>query len=78
MDFIGVTAQFSPDGNITPLSFTWQGRDYPVESVGRSWQDTAGHHFLVIVPGARIFELVLDLAASRWRLEQVGTERQVA
>jgi len=78
MDFIGVAAQFSPDGKITPLSFSWQGRNYPVESVGRSWQDAAGQHFLVIVPGARIYELVLDLAAGRWRLEQVGSERLAA
>jgi len=76
MNFIGVVAQFSPDGKITPLSFTWQGRNYPVESVGRSWDDTAGRHFLVIVPGARIYELALDLTTSRWRLVQVGSERQ--
>ena len=76
MDFIEVTAQFSLDGIITPLSFTWQGRHYPVEMNGRTWEDAAGQHFLVIVPGARIYELVLDLAASRWRLEQVGSEPQ--
>jgi hypothetical protein len=78
MDFIGVAAQFSPDGKITPLSFTWQGRDYPVESIGRSWQDATGWHFLVIVPGAHIYELVLDLTAGRWGLEHVGSKHQTA
>jgi hypothetical protein len=76
MDFIDVTAQFDSEGEITPLSFTWLGRDYLVESTGRTWEDKAGRHILIIVPGARIFELVLDPANCRWHLEQHKPERQ--
>lgn len=76
MDFIDVTAQFDSQGDITPLSFTWLGRAYLVESTGRSWKNETGCHILVIVPGARIFELVLDPANCRWHLEQTEPERQ--
>jgi hypothetical protein len=76
MQFIDVTVHFSSQGEITPLRFTWQGRDFLVKSTGRSWKDEASLHILVIVPGARIFELVFDPTAGRWHLEQIGPERQ--
>jgi hypothetical protein len=78
MQFIDVTAQFNSQGEITPLKFTWQGRDFLVESTGRSWKDEAGYHILVMVPSARIFELVFDPTAGRWHLDQIGAEIQTA
>jgi hypothetical protein len=76
MDFINVIAHFGSEGEITPLSFTWLGHEFLVESTGRSWKNEAGCHILVIVPGARIFELVLDPTNCRWHLEQTAPERQ--
>ncbi len=72
MDAIDVTAHFNPQGEVTPMRFTWNGTDYLVESTGRAWDDEEGRHVLVMVPGRQAFELVLALPACRWYLKQVG------
>ena len=69
---IEVTARFDKDGHLTPLSFTRQGRTYPLDSGGRRWQDDAGQHFLVMVPGEQVFELLFDPATLRWSLQRRG------
>ncbi len=77
MEEIDVIARFERSGSISPLSFTWRQVDYPVTSIGRSWQDDAGHHILVMVPGDRVFELVFEASQGRWWLRQPG-KAQVA
>lgn len=71
MEPLEVTAKFDEDGKITPLRFTWKGKDYLVETTGRHWEDSDGVHILVMVPGERIFELVFDAAQVRWFLDRV-------
>jgi hypothetical protein len=39
MEPVEVIARFDDQGRLTPLSFTWQGRSFPVDSTGRRWQD---------------------------------------
>lgn len=77
MDSIEVTARFDAEGKITPLSFTWRGREYPVDSTGRRWEDEAGLHILVMAPGERVYELVFAPAARRWFLGLFGRDRIV-
>ncbi|MDD5468725.1 MAG: CinA family protein [Anaerolineales bacterium] len=63
---IQVRARFRPDGLVIPESFSWRGRDIPVESVGRRWQDEARQRMLVMAPGGRVYELVHDQAQGEW------------
>ena len=65
-EVIDVTARWNIQGEITPLSFTWQGRDYQVVSIGRRWRDETGQHILCMAPGDQIFELVFQAAHARW------------
>jgi hypothetical protein len=44
MDAIEVTVRFDLHGDASPISFTWQGTAYPVDSVGRRWHDDTGQH----------------------------------
>ncbi len=65
---IAVEAHFDEQGTITPQSFTLHGRRYPVSDAGRRWTDDQGqHHFLVMTPPDRIFELVFQPANLVWR-----------
>lgn len=75
MELIQVTAHFDLDGNITPTDFTWQGRHYQVESVGRRWQDEQGTHILVMIPGGRVFELLSGSTGGDWYLARSGAGR---
>lgn len=77
MEPIEVTARFEPEGKIVPLSFTWQGQTYPVDSTGRHWEDQAGLHTLVMVPGERVYELIFIRAESRWYLRRPGPDRRM-
>lgn len=78
MEPIEVTALFDSHGEITPLSFKWQGRNYPIESAGRRWHDDEGHHILVMVAGEQIYELVFIPAVRRWYMGRFSLDRRVA
>jgi len=68
---IAVEARFDEQGTVTPLSFSWRGRSYPLTDVGRRWVDEqAVVHFLVMTPPDRIFEIVFRPADLRWLLVQ--------
>jgi hypothetical protein len=58
MEPVEVTACYGIHGKVTPLSFTWQGREYLVEGTGRRWQAEDGLHLLVMAAGERVFELL--------------------
>lgn len=66
MKVIEVTAQFLTDGTIHISRFSWNGRDYQVESQGRQWQAENGRHVLVTVVGGRMFELLFMPVDGRW------------
>lgn len=78
MEPVEVTAQFDTQGKFTPLRFTWQGRSYPVESTGRSWEDSDGQHILVMVASGKIFELLFAPAEGRWYLGRLESGRMMA
>jgi len=61
-----VTARFDPQGKIIPLSFTWRGSTYTVDSIGRRWQDEAGLHILVMAPAEQVYELVYAPGEQHW------------
>jgi hypothetical protein len=74
---IEVTARFSEQGTITPLSFIWNGGHYKVDSIGRQWTDGAGQHVLVMVASERIYELIFLKDEARWFISQSQAGRQV-
>jgi hypothetical protein len=78
MERIDVTVRFESSGRIEPLSFTYDGRAYPIESTGRSWNDEQGFHVLVMVPGDHVRELVFMPSDLSWYLLQVGSTRAMA
>jgi hypothetical protein len=66
MQPVEVVARFDAQGRFTPLSFTWQGQPFPVDSTGRRWQDERGEHILVMIPVERVCELVFVPSEGRW------------
>ena len=76
MEAVEVTTRFDRQGRIIPLSFIWRGREYTVLSVGRGWQDEAGQHLLVMVPGERVYELVFSTTELRWYMGRFGLDRR--
>jgi hypothetical protein len=78
MEPVEVTARFDLDGKIQPLDFSWRQKSYKVAAVGRSWEDEAGRHVLVMTPGDRIFELIFTPVENRWYLRRPEGDRTPA
>ncbi len=72
MQPVEVVARFDGEGLVTPQRFTWQGREYRVDSCGRRWGDAAGLHFMVMTPGEQVYELIFVLHEQRWFLNPQG------
>ena len=75
MEPIEVTANFTEQGVISALHFTWKGSRYRVESTGRRWQDDSGQHMLVMVASGQIYELTFKGLVGRWFIGQAGPNR---
>ncbi|OGO18498.1 MAG: hypothetical protein A2Z14_19865 [Chloroflexi bacterium RBG_16_48_8] len=67
---IPVEARFEPNGTLIPLAFEWQGQRFTIESHGRQWEENGTHHFLVMVAGDRVFELVYLHEENQWELRR--------
>jgi hypothetical protein len=67
---IAVEARFELDGSIRPLNFIWRGHRYRIRSVGRQWDEESKRHFLVMVLGERVYELVYLPTESTWHLSR--------
>ncbi len=72
MDPIEVTAHFDPKGNILPRSFVWRRRTYRVDSIGRRWNGSDGHHIMVMTPGNRAHHLLFNPTDGIWYLVRGG------
>ena len=72
MDPVEVTARFDIDGKVTPLRFSWNGREYPIEGAGRRWQAEDGLHILVMAAGEQVFELLFAQEKGRWFIKPLG------
>ncbi len=62
-----ILVRWEKDGAISPLRFSWGGRSWQVDSVGRSWRDDTGCHILCTVGGAAVYELILTPALA-WQV----------
>jgi hypothetical protein len=72
MQPVEVVARFDVNGRIIPLSFSWRNNKYSVISKGRQWTDPTGQHFMVMVPGEQVFELLFIPKQLRWFLSSRG------
>ena len=73
-----VEAQFNTDGTITIFSFSWQGSQWPVTSMGREWHAEDGRHFLVTTTERRVFELVFEKISFAWHAVSAPKPKLVA
>jgi hypothetical protein len=78
MDPIEITVRFGPQGQVTPLRFTWKARRFLVESTGRQWTGADGQHILVMTGSGEMFELVFASRDGRWYLAQAAPTRTAA
>jgi hypothetical protein len=75
MKKIEVTAVFYPNGDIRPVQFTWQDRIFHIQAAGRQWQEGDHRHFLVMVDGERMFELIFSTAEAGWSIGRQPTDQ---
>jgi hypothetical protein len=68
MEEIEVTARFSPQGKIIPVSFVWQGRTYKIDSIGRNWRTENGYHALVMDFQNQVHHLLFKAEITSWFL----------
>jgi len=78
MEPIEVTAHFDLGGKAAPLRFKWNQSTYLIESTGRQWRDEQGQHFMVMVTGGRLFELLFVCETHCWYLARLGPNRTQA
>jgi len=66
MEEIEVTARFSPQGKIIPLTFAWQGHTHKIDSIGRNWQSENGYHILVMDVNNQVYHLLFKAESTKW------------
>jgi len=60
-----------------PWAIVLHGRQVLIESLGRSWRDARGEHYLVFLEG-KPWELVRDVQEAAWYLHSLPGEMHVA
>jgi hypothetical protein len=75
---IAVTASVDHAGQTTPVSLTWQGKDYVLTVVGRQWDAEDGRHVLVESATGDRFEIQLSREDLLWRLKRSWSEEMTA
>ena len=71
MESIGVECRFSQDGAVQVKKVLLNGRWQSVGQ-GRQWLDENGRHVLIMLPGERVQELVLQAGSLQWGLVERG------
>jgi hypothetical protein len=54
-----------------PRSFVWEGVEYGVEEITKTWQEPGERHFLVRTGGNKSFQICYNEANARWSLTEV-------
>jgi hypothetical protein len=65
MEPVQVMARWEGEG-FSPRHFVWRGHVFPVDSIGRQWEDDEGIHILCMVKGGAVFELIFHLKPASW------------
>jgi len=64
---IGVDCSFEKDGYVNVRRISVDDR-WLVVDPGRQWVDEQGRHVLIMIPGGRVFEIVLSPNTLNWNL----------
>ena len=54
-----------------PRSFVWEGVEYEVEAIEKSWQEPGERHFLVRTRDNKSFKLSYNESQKQWTLIEV-------
>ena len=54
-----------------PKSFPWEGVEYEVEEIEKSWQEPGERHFLVHTTNNKSFKLSYNESQQQWTLIEV-------
>ena len=73
---IGVDCTFDEDGRVR-VRRVKMGNSWLVVDPGRQWVDEHGRHALIMIPGGRVFEIVLSPETLSWNLVSVRTKSNI-
>jgi len=54
-----------------PRSFLWEGIEYEVEEIEKSWQEPGKRYFKVRTRGDKLFQLCYDETEKQWSLRSL-------
>jgi hypothetical protein len=54
-----------------PESFRWEGVEYEVDEIEKSWQEPGQRHFLVRTRDNKLFKLCYNETQNQWTLTEV-------
>jgi len=69
MKSVEVTARFDTKGDVFPINFSFQNRNYKIISAGRTWIKEDNLHFLVMTTSEQIFELIFVPKEILWYIQ---------
>jgi hypothetical protein len=55
-----------------PKSFTWQGTEYEVAGIEKTWQEPGRRYFRVITGDNKLFNLCYNETQQRWSLSEIA------
>ncbi|MDX1415443.1 MAG: hypothetical protein R3293_14700 [Candidatus Promineifilaceae bacterium] len=73
---IGVDCRFEQNGQVQVRRMA-VGDSWLVVEPGRQWIDEDGRHVLIMVPGGRVFEIVLSPETLTWKLVSSRTKTNI-
>ncbi len=73
---IGVDCTFGNDGQVRVRRIQVDDRWHVVDP-GRQWLDEAGRHLLIMMPGGRVFEILLSAETLTWTLVSVRAKSNI-
>jgi hypothetical protein len=73
---IGVDCSFDKDGRVHVRRIIVDDRLLVVDP-GRQWVDEQGRHVLIMIPGGRVFEIVLSPETLTWTLASTKTKTNI-
>lgn len=73
---IGVDCTFEDSGKVRVRRIQVDDRWHVVDP-GRQWLDESGRHVLVMIPGGRVFEILLSPETLTWTLISARTKANI-
>lgn len=68
---VAVDAIFDHEGRITPKFYIRNGIKIPVDGINQTWEDQDGIHFIAMIPGDQIVELIFSTKKLLWYFKSI-------